>query len=363
MGLDNLWHDIDVNGNEVGAGASPMWHNKNLEFGILGDYLEYYGLGDAELSGTYVRNYSDDMKAPWLWNSDTSVFLSTEDEQSIDAKAQYVIDEGIGGIMFWELAGDYGFNEEKGQYEIGYTMTDLMASKFTGAAPYGNKIAEIDMPTETIDLSVTVNNFQLGDMNYPIVPDIVFTNNTEVDIPGGTEFFFDISTSAPANMAVQDGGKMTLITDGSNATQGNFGGLENNFHRIKVTMPAFDSMPPGGSWRFALKYFLPVSMPSNWVVTFGEKELALKQEHPFLPAADLTIINTCPDGLDISSLNEAPNWLNLGWNGEPTNASAGQMYTYEGEIWLAKGWVATLPVYTDQWGEWEKVCAIPVVEE
>ena len=87
-------------------------------------------------------------------------------------------------------------------------------------------------------------------------------------------------------------------------------------------------------------------------------ELALQQEHPFKPAVDLSRIGACDEDFDISGLTEAPNWLNTGWNGEPTNASSGQMYTYQGEVWLAKGWTADLPVYTDQWGEWEKVCTI-----
>ncbi|PWR31679.1 hypothetical protein DK308_15675, partial [Listeria monocytogenes] len=52
-------------------------------------------------------NYDSVAVAPWLWNAEKGVFLSTEDKQSIDVKADYVIDKEIGGIMFWELAGDY----------------------------------------------------------------------------------------------------------------------------------------------------------------------------------------------------------------------------------------------------------------
>ena len=49
------------------------------------------------------------------------MFLSTEDEQSIGAKADYVVNKGIGGVMIWELAGDYALDTAKNQYCIGST--------------------------------------------------------------------------------------------------------------------------------------------------------------------------------------------------------------------------------------------------
>ncbi len=68
-----------------------MWHAKNLEKGIVGDYVTDYGFSaDTKLTGTYVRNYDSTLVAPWLWNAQKKVFLSTEDEQSVQAKADYV---------------------------------------------------------------------------------------------------------------------------------------------------------------------------------------------------------------------------------------------------------------------------------
>ena len=43
VGIDNLWHDKDDNGKESPAGSNPMWHAKNLEKGIVGDYVTKYG--------------------------------------------------------------------------------------------------------------------------------------------------------------------------------------------------------------------------------------------------------------------------------------------------------------------------------
>ena len=96
QGIDNIWCDLDKDGNEIFAGVNPMWHAKNLENGILGSYLPMMGFDPAagvenQLVGTYNRYYDEVAVAPWLWNETKKVFLSTEDEQSIAAKAQYVI--------------------------------------------------------------------------------------------------------------------------------------------------------------------------------------------------------------------------------------------------------------------------------
>ncbi|CAM5504455.1 hypothetical protein SGLAM104S_01115 [Streptomyces glaucescens] len=200
VGIDNLWHDKDDNGKESPAGSNPMWHAKNLEKGIVGDYVTKYGFpAGTKLTGTYARKYDATLVAPWLWNAEKKVFLSTEDEQSVAAKADYVVDRGIGGTMVWELAGDYDWNAAKGQYETGDTLTSLMYEKFKSASPYGAKVSNKALPAKAVNIGVEFGEFKLGDSNYPITPKVKITNNTKTTLPGGTEFQFDYSTAAPAN--------------------------------------------------------------------------------------------------------------------------------------------------------------------
>src|SRR5690606_4547874 len=127
VGIDNLWHDLNAAGQEEPAGSNPMWHAKNLQDGRAGSYLGAYGLDPATdptgaLVGTYARHYSSALVAPWLWNAQKRVFLSMEDEQSIGVKADYVVNKGIGGIMIWELAGDYAFDVSRNEYFFGNTL-------------------------------------------------------------------------------------------------------------------------------------------------------------------------------------------------------------------------------------------------
>ena len=45
---------------------------------------------------------------PWLYNPATRVWISYDDPESVERKAEYVRRRGLGGVMFWELGGDDG---------------------------------------------------------------------------------------------------------------------------------------------------------------------------------------------------------------------------------------------------------------
>jgi chitinase len=56
----------------------------------------------------YTRYWDDQAKVPWLYNPKTKIAISYEDAESIAAKAKYVIQKKLGGIMFWDLGQDDG---------------------------------------------------------------------------------------------------------------------------------------------------------------------------------------------------------------------------------------------------------------
>ncbi|MGG0170409.1 glycosyl hydrolase family 18 protein [Paenibacillus dokdonensis] len=52
----------------------------------------------------FTRYWDDTAKAPYLFNG--SIFISYDDEQSVAEKAKYVLDQKLGGAMFWEYSQD-----------------------------------------------------------------------------------------------------------------------------------------------------------------------------------------------------------------------------------------------------------------
>jgi len=365
LGIDNMWHDLGTAGNELGAGSNPMWHAKNLENGILGSYATDYGLDPVNepadaLVGTYTRFYENVAKAPWLWNAEKKVFLSTEDEESMTAKVQYVIDNEIGGIMFWELAGDYDWDPARnggaGEYYMGSTLTSLAHNMMSTAVPYGNTQANRTMPTEVVDLGIEITGFKVGDQNYPITPKLRVTNNTGVTLPGGTEFQFDMPTSAPDNAKDQSGGGLTVIESGHTAAN-NIGGLQGDFHRVSFSLPSYTTLADGEVFELDFTYYLPISGPSSYTVKINGTEYAFLFEYPNAPLADLSTGGggnpgggtSCEAaGVNPSTVNAYPNWT------QGTFATGGDQMSYQNSVYQAKWWTTAVPGSDDSW---ELVCS------
>jgi chitinase len=54
----------------------------------------------------FVRYWDDNAQAPYLWNSTSRTFITYDDPRSIEIKRRYVRENGLGGMMFWELSQD-----------------------------------------------------------------------------------------------------------------------------------------------------------------------------------------------------------------------------------------------------------------
>ncbi|WP_201282304.1 chitinase C-terminal domain-containing protein [Chromobacterium phragmitis] len=290
VGIDNLWHDLDEKGQEVPGGSNPMWHAKNLEKGLAGSYLASYGVDPSlpinQLVGSYQRNYNATLAAPWLWNASKRVFLSTEDEQSLAQKAAWIDANNVGGVMFWELAGDYDWkpqrNNGQGEYFIGNTLTNLLHNAFSQPAKVSARRADASpAPTAAIDVGFSLSGFKLGDQNYPINPKLTIVNRSQTTLPGGTEFQFDVPTSAPANIADQSGFGLKVISAGHSGN--NIGGLKGDFNRVSVKLPSWQSLGAGQSVTLDVVYYLPISGPSHYTVGLNGKTYAIRDEAPYLP--------------------------------------------------------------------------------
>lgn len=91
------------------------WHeteNKNLGLHqkALGNAfsINYRDLKDSIETGKYKRHWDKEAKAPFLWREATGTFITYDDPQSIKEKACYILDNNLGGAMFWQYHGDDG---------------------------------------------------------------------------------------------------------------------------------------------------------------------------------------------------------------------------------------------------------------
>ncbi|MEU1289333.1 glycosyl hydrolase family 18 protein [Kitasatospora sp. NPDC005856] len=272
-GIDNIWHDNDSQtGEETASGFNPLWHTKNLAEGRTPGYLKSYGVDPdsdrGRLTGGYAEKYADVSQSPWLWNDTTKVFLTTENERSVDAKARYIADKGIGGAMIWELAGDYTKRAD-GEWGMGYDLTTRLNSTLRGAGAYSSqKAGGTDVPRQVIDVTAQLVDFPTAvkDM-WPLQPKLRITNNTTVTLAQGTEISFDIPTSAPPLMKDGAWKEMSGISPGH--TGPNAGGLKGDFHRVTITLGYCEDVPAGKSKDIDVKYYLPVTGPANITFRIG----------------------------------------------------------------------------------------------
>ncbi|MDE0572622.1 glycosyl hydrolase family 18 protein [Demequina sp. B12] len=352
-GIDNLWYDSDPQGNAIPAGVNPIWHALNLENGITGDYVADYGVTDT-LEGDYVRYFDSVTKNEWWWNEQTKTFLSGDSAEAISAKADYVANEGLGGLMIWEFAGDYEYNSTKGQYEMGSTLVDLMHSKLSATTPYGATKANADrvMPTEALDISIAYTEFALGDNNYPIAPKVVFTNNGSTDIPAGATVSFQYATTDTGEMSDWSGFGTTTTVKGH--TGDNIGGLDGDFHTATFTVPA-GGIPAGGEIVNNVKWTLPVAQFSNVIVTIDGVDYSTTYDH--LRGATVVEAGSGTGGGD-GGTGGGDNGGGTGtcsaaaWD-SVTAYSGGARVSYNGHEWTARHWTqGDTPSSTNTWGPW-----------
>lgn len=54
----------------------------------------------------FMRHWDPLARAPYLWNAESATFISYEDPESLQEKARFITQQGLGGVMFWEYRHD-----------------------------------------------------------------------------------------------------------------------------------------------------------------------------------------------------------------------------------------------------------------
>jgi GH18 family chitinase len=87
--------DIDHGLYQPAQGAAPGTYEAGS--------FEYKDLQKRYLP-TWQSYWSEDAHVPWLYDLSSQVFISYDDERSLEAKAGYARDEGLAGVMIWEIS-------------------------------------------------------------------------------------------------------------------------------------------------------------------------------------------------------------------------------------------------------------------
>ncbi|MBD2532846.1 hypothetical protein H6G97_25975 [Nostoc flagelliforme FACHB-838] len=66
----------------------------------------YRDIHDQVGTNGYQYYWDDSAKVPYIYNSQKQEFSTYEDTQSVLEKVNYVEQQGLGGMFFWQLIGD-----------------------------------------------------------------------------------------------------------------------------------------------------------------------------------------------------------------------------------------------------------------
>ena len=69
-------------------------------------YVQYGDLSKNMLGNGFDRYWDAVASAPYLYSPSKETFVSYEDPESLAAKCAYIVKQNLGGVMFWDYAGD-----------------------------------------------------------------------------------------------------------------------------------------------------------------------------------------------------------------------------------------------------------------
>lgn len=73
---------------------------------IPNDFSHYNNIQSTMLDHSFIRYWDPAASAPYLYSAKKKIFVSYEDPESVALKCKYILNQNLGGIMFWDYASD-----------------------------------------------------------------------------------------------------------------------------------------------------------------------------------------------------------------------------------------------------------------
>ena len=231
-GIDGIWNDPAP---EPDAGANPLWHVLNLLTNP--GTSDYNYLKNTPFSGLqtgltgYTRYFDNTTKSVYVWNPTKRTFFTYEDTISLRHKLDYILKWGLGGMMFWELSGDYHYDATLKYYTTGHDMTDFAYAYF--------KKSTLVPATGRSGLPAANNSFSYsftGTYSHPnYTPHFYIKNRGTTAITGGWNVEFDLPKSARWDQTWGSGTLSVVDT------------VHPFWKRYKIAGPTWQTINPGDS--------------------------------------------------------------------------------------------------------------------
>jgi len=154
--------DVEHGLYQSAAGAAPGTYEAGS--------FEYNDIRNRYLP-TWPYYWSQEANVPWLYDPTSQTFISFDDARSLEAKAGYVKDQGLAGVMIWEISqGDQG-------------LVDGITAGFENGGP----AKPTSMPRVMVPRPFEANLHEVSSINvdgqltdWPEMPDFVLDQESQV---------------------------------------------------------------------------------------------------------------------------------------------------------------------------------------
>ncbi|MCC6297685.1 MAG: hypothetical protein IT314_00190 [Anaerolineales bacterium] len=265
----------------------------------------------------YQRHWNAEAFVPWLYDSASKTFITYEDAQSLEAKAGYVHDQGLAGVMIWELSqGDESLLDaiHKGLGSSGPSRP-TPAPAVLQPRPFEKEIHSVSGITidGKLDDWHATPDFTLNDQSQVVYSATPKSWEGPQDLSAeawvgwaldGLYFAFrvkdDLHVQGAADSDLWHGDHMELQFDTLLEKDYTNPGMNNDDYQIGLSLGDFDTVPPA-----AYAWFNGPEAPGpletvQMAYTLTEEGYILEAFIPKAALADITLAEGATFGMNIS---------------------------------------------------------------
>ncbi|MNN71444.1 Chitinase A1 precursor [compost metagenome] len=87
--------------------VTPANNGRFQKFTSEGGFISWRDIVHTRLNNPdWEQHWDEEAQVPWLWNPKERRMVSYDDPRSLAIKVEYVKQQGLGGVMYWEQRQD-----------------------------------------------------------------------------------------------------------------------------------------------------------------------------------------------------------------------------------------------------------------
>ena len=180
--------------------------------------VDYRDIANNHMGPEWTYGYDSAAEAPYLFKESTGDLITYDDERSVKAKGQYVVDNKLGGIFSWEIDGDNGDLLNAMHEGLGHGEGTTPPANKAPIANAGSDItvsgpADVELNgTNSRDPENSALTYKWTQVSGPTLSisnnDSAIANVTVAEVEADTEYQFSLTVTDAEGLSATDSVKL-----------------------------------------------------------------------------------------------------------------------------------------------------------